>query len=124
MNSTSGFGRLNMSRSLDGGVTWSAPITVINSIRMTGNGGYLTNGVRAVVLPTIRYNTATHSVVAVWHATLVAGSTNAAAVYFATFNGSTITAALPAPAPIVEDSGAEIQPAIDNDNGGNMVVTY
>lgn len=63
-----------------------APITVVQGIlEPTRNSGYLPNGLRANVVPTIRYNLATHNIVAAWHARTVnpepAIGTNETALY-------------------------------------------
>jgi hypothetical protein len=129
-------GEIRMRRMLYG-ATWSADsfvpalnqpaIAVASGILIpTRNNGYLPNGLRANVLPTIKYNVATHSVIAVWHTRV--GSepplgTNETAIYYTSFNPDTITS--PAPSVLINDAaGSQIQPAVDFDANGNSLITY
>jgi hypothetical protein len=105
-----------------------APITVVQGILLpTQNSGYLPNGLRANVVPMIRYSVARHAVVAVWHARTVNPEpligTNQTALYYATFNPDTISS--PVAATLLNDaSESQIQPALDFDGSGNALVTY
>jgi hypothetical protein len=105
-----------------------APITVVQGILLpTRNSGYLPNGLRASVVPMIRYSVARHAVVAVWHARSVDPEptigTNQTALYYTTFNPDTISG--PVAATLLNDaSESQIQPALDFDGSGNALVTY
>lgn len=60
---------------------------------------------------------------AVWHDRTANEPTSETALYYAAFDGSTITS--PVVASVINDAaGSQIQPAIDNDDSGNMLVTY
>jgi hypothetical protein len=118
------YGQIRLNRFIEATQAWSGPITVAQSInRITGNNGILPNGLRALVNPVIKYNTAAHRVMAVWHDRTLPEPTNETALYYASFDASTING--PVTAAVINDaSGSQIQPAIDNDDAGNMLVTY
>jgi hypothetical protein len=126
---------IRMARSTDQGVSFqpdytSAPITVIRGVYpvAANNGGYLQNSLRANVVPMIRYNTAAHVMMAAWHARTQpdTGNGNETALYFATFNPDTIDSAhaLGPLQPLIDPPGTQMQPAIDNDDAGNVLMTY
>lgn len=119
------YGELRMARSTDYGVTFSSPITLVQNIRVTGNNGFLANGVRAVVVPTIKYNSGTNRIMAVWHAATANTPTNQTALYYAAFDPDVVSSPIITnPTPILDSAGMDVQPAIDNDASGNMFVSY
>lgn len=134
-------GRIQMRRSFDYGVTWDppltdvngnhvAPINVVTNINVTCGTifgghctGYLPNGIRGIVVPTIKYNTAAHNVMAAWHARTQNDPTDQTALYFVSFNADTIGGPV-TPVTINDAAAAQLQPAIDNDDSGNVLVSY
>jgi hypothetical protein len=107
---------------------WSGPITVVQGMhRITVNQGYLPNGLRALINPDIHYNPVNQNVMAVWHDRpqdeVPNDTSNQTRLDYVAFNGSTITG------PVVQsfinnDTGTNMQPAIDNDDSGNMFIGY
>jgi hypothetical protein len=121
------YGQLRLNRFNNALQTWSGPITVVQNIALIygppADAGFLPNGLRALVVPTVKFNTVTHAVMAVWHTRTAIEPTNDTALYYASFNASTITS--PVFANVINDApNSQIQPAIDNDDSGNMLVTY
>lgn len=119
-------GELKMERYVQATGTWSNPIVVttgINLIGLNGNTQFIHN-IRAIVLPTIRYNDVTGNVMAIWHAlTGPQGTTTDTAIYYTAFNADTITTPVTAPI-LIDATGAQLQPSIDNDPSGNALITY
>jgi hypothetical protein len=118
------YGQLRLKRLSYATQAWSGPITVVQNINLiTDANGFLPNFLRALVVPAVKYNTATHSVMAVWHARTAAQPTNETAIYYASFDAATISQ--PVAGSVINDAAAsQIQPAIDNDDAGNMLVSY
>lgn len=123
-------GALQMRRWIYGSA-WSAgtfqpTVTVANILLPTRNSGYLPNGLRASVVPTIKYNFAVHALTAAWHARMInepLGGTNETGLYYVTFNADAI--ASPVQPTLVNDApGSQIQPAIDFDGSGKIMMTY
>ena len=129
---SSATGAVQMRRSTDAGATFqppltSPPITIvqgINIIRGVSNTGYLLNGLRAIIVPAIKWNAGADNVMMAWHARTANELTNQTALYFLSFNPDTISSTLALPAPFNDAPESQIQPAIDNDDNGNILVSY
>jgi hypothetical protein len=125
-------GDIQMRRSTDAGVTFqpaltSPAITIVagvNIVRGNDGGGDLPNGMRAGVVPAIRWNSAAHNIMMAWHTRTAPDPTDATALYYLTFNPDTINAPLAIPSPFNDAANSQIQPALDNDDSGNVLVTY
>jgi hypothetical protein len=125
-------GAIQMRRSTDAGVTFTPalaaePITIVNGVNVIfglNNTGYLLNGLRASVVPSIKWNTAEHNIMMAWHTRTAAEPTNETALYFRSFNPDTISAPLSIPIPFNDAAASQIQPALDNDDAGNVLVSY
>ena len=129
---SSATGAVQMRRSTDAGSTFQPeltvpPITIVQGVKIihgVGNHGYLLNGLRAVVVPSIKWNSGAHNVMMAWHARTANELTNQTALYFLSFNPDTISSPQALPAPFNDAAESQIQPAIDNDDNGNVLVSY
>jgi hypothetical protein len=114
-------GAVQTRRSTDAGATFqpsltSPPITIakgINIIRGVSNTGYLLNGLRAIIVPAIKWNAGAHNVMMAWHARTANELTNQTALYFLSSSPDTISSPSrcrhPTTTPPVTDSAGHRQ---------------
>ena len=114
--------QIRMRRSIDGSVTGfeAGEIVVANNFVSPRT---VANGMRSTTLPHARFNAVTNQVMVTWHGS--DSSSNGNAVYYTAFDPDTVQPWSSTPSRVrIDAAGEQFQPAVDNDDYGNPLITY